>query len=474
MKNQRLDRHFSAAREIAPVFLLKKGTVMLFSSWLRILRISSAPTCRQTQRQAPRRRGLRLTLEQLEDRLVPTNFTAATVPDLIADINAANQAGGSNTITLTAPKTSPYVLSSADNAMDGATGLPVIAANDNLTLVGNGDTIARSTAAGMPAFRLLDVAGAASLTLQNLTLQGGLAFGAGISAEGGAVYNQGTLDLNGVTVQNNIAQGSNGQDAAGGGVYSGGVLTLEGNTNLQNNQALGGYGSVGGNGLGGGLCAAGGTATLTGITLSSNTAQGGQGGYGGYSARGGPGGNGLGGGLYVGAATVVLRDDSVSGNSARGGSGGLSYIQTSVPVPPVYVWPPPQYVWTLYATGVPGAGYGGGIYSSGALTLEGSTNLQNNQALGSVDGSKGYGLGGGLYVAGGTAILTGATVSSNTAQGAAHKGYPGTYFGAGLGGGLYINTLATVSLDAFTLAHLKHNKASTGNKDIFGSYTLIP
>jgi hypothetical protein len=56
--------------------------------------------------------------------------------------------------------------------------------------------IARTTANGKPAFRLFDVASGAGLALGNLTLQGGLAVGWGVSAEGGAVYNQGTLDLN--------------------------------------------------------------------------------------------------------------------------------------------------------------------------------------------------------------------------------------------------------------------------------------
>jgi hypothetical protein len=41
----------------------------------------------------------------LEDRTVPSNFTAATVSDLIADINAANLAGGSNAIALVAGNT---------------------------------------------------------------------------------------------------------------------------------------------------------------------------------------------------------------------------------------------------------------------------------------------------------------------------------------------------------------------------------
>src|SRR5439155_9604731 len=108
-----------------------------------------------------------------------------------------------------------------------------------------------------PAFRLLDVAAGASLTLGNLTLQGSLAdgfYGLGNSA-GGAVYSQGTLTLNGVTVQQNLAQGSDrydsvvdgyvGTDGLGGGIYSGGVLTLQGGTKIQNNQAVGGRGGDG-------------------------------------------------------------------------------------------------------------------------------------------------------------------------------------------------------------------------------------
>jgi hypothetical protein len=107
-------------------------------------------------------------MEQLEDRTLPSNFSAATVADLIADINAANQQGGSNTITLVAGNS--FTLTAVDNTTDGATGLPVIAANDNLTIAGNGNTIARSTALGTLAFRLFDVAAGASLTLQNLSL----------------------------------------------------------------------------------------------------------------------------------------------------------------------------------------------------------------------------------------------------------------------------------------------------------------
>src|SRR5262249_15313713 len=181
----------------------------------------------------------------------------------------------------TAPAATPYVLAAVNNPPNGANGLPVIGAGKavSLTIIGNGDTIERSTAAGTPAFRLFDLAAGSSLSLQNLTLQNGLAQGAGAAADGGAIYNQGTLTLTAATVENNNAQGSNGAngvgttklfhgvsingqagtDAAGGGIWSSGSVTLQGGTTLQGNQALGGnggdagyFGSTFGNGGAGG------------------------------------------------------------------------------------------------------------------------------------------------------------------------------------------------------------------------------
>jgi len=387
---------------------------------------------------APRRHGFRPRLEGLEGRTLLSNYTAASVADLIADIKLSNQAGGSNTITLVAGN--PFQLTAVDNTTDGATGLPVIAANDSLTVVGNGDTIARGTAAGTPAFRLFDVAARASLTLQKLTLQGGLASGAGVSADGGAIYNQGKVDLNSVTIQSNIAQGSNGnpnqagQSAAGGGIYSAGTLTLEGGAQVQNNQAVGGQGGRGnigrsgvngGNGLGGGLFVAGGTLTLTSATLSANSAQGGQGGNGGGSGSaildglnatsGGNGGTGSGGGLYVAGGTVTLTNAILSANTAQGGQGGR----------------------------------GGGHLGHG--------------------GSGGSGLGGGLYAGGGTVTMHDDTVSGNAAQGGPGGTRSGSS-GVGEGGGLFIDPAAVVYLDAFTQAHVTNNTASTKDPNIHGPW----
>jgi hypothetical protein len=301
---------------------------------------SASGRARHPRAPAKPRRGLRLHLEQLEDRALPSSYSAATVSDLIADINAANAAGGTNTITLTAPTTAPYVLTARNNNTDGANGLPVIASKDILTIIGSGDTIDANQGP-----RLFDVAAGASLTLQNMTLQNGFTEGAGAAAEGGAIYNQGTLDLSAVTVQGCVAQGTAGTDggdllghhganisgipggpAAGGAIWSDGSLTLENGTLIQNNQAVGGNGgpggqfiagSPGGSAFGGGVYIAGGTANLTGVTINNNSVIPGQ------SGGGVPTPVGYGGGLYVANGKVNLSGDTVDGNTAGAGNPNL-------------------------------------------------------------------------------------------------------------------------------------------------------
>jgi hypothetical protein len=413
-----------------------------------------------------------------------SNYSAVTVSDLIADINAANSAGGTNTITLTAPTSSPYVLTAVNNSTDGPTGLPVIAGGnakqaDTLTIVGNGDIIERSTASGTPDFRLFDVANGGSLTLENLTLENGLEVGSGSSAEGGAIYNQGSLILSNlggnVTVQDNIAQGSAGtvqrgkstpgNDAQGGGIWSNGSLTADNGSLIQNNQAIGGQGvfgfrsegggrsaaaSPGGNGLGGGLYVSGGTATLTGATVNNNTAQGGE--VGGSLFAATTGGNGCGGGVYVAGGTVTLSSDTVDGNQAVGGAEAATENN-----------------------GFSGGNaYGGAVYVAGGSATLSSDTVDGNQAVGGavlvgLPGSKsGNAYGGGLYVADGTVTLSSDTVQSNAATGgAALNGIPGQ----GYGGGLYNAAKAkNVSIDSATL--ITNNTANT-DPNIDGPFTSI-
>src|SRR5438874_10433519 len=86
----------------------------------------------------------RLSVERLEDRTVPTAWTAATVAELVQHINDANASPGPDTITLAAGAT--FTLTAVNNTtyVDGPDVLPVIATPGELTIIGNGDTIERS------------------------------------------------------------------------------------------------------------------------------------------------------------------------------------------------------------------------------------------------------------------------------------------------------------------------------------------
>jgi hypothetical protein len=227
----------------------------------------------------PGRGRLRPRLEQFEDRTLLSNFTAASVSDLINDINAANAAGGANTITLATRTT--FTLTQVNNTSDGPTGLPVVAAGDNLTIVGNNQTIERSITSGTPDFRLLDVASGASLTLENMTLQDGELFAAGAAGSGGAIYCNGDLALSDVTVTGNSA-------VAGTGVYiAGGTANLS-NDAFTNNSSVGSL-------AGGAVCIVGGTANLDDDTFDINL-------FGGTSDAAA---------IYVGGGTVTLSGDLV-------------------------------------------------------------------------------------------------------------------------------------------------------------------
>jgi len=275
---------------------------------------------RRTLRLGPARR---LRFEPLENRSLLTTFFAATAADLVKDIHAANKASGANTIVLTAPATSPYVLTAAENKTDGSTVLPVIKKGDDLTIhtdsgsadPGYGDTIDASKDG-----RLFDVASGGALTLQNVTLQNGRVSGSGVSAEGGAIYNQGTLVLSEVMIQYNSAVGSYGGnqkfkgplDAAGGGIWSDGSLSVENQTAIQGNSAVGVGSGVNGNAFGGGIYIAGGTANIVDSSLTMNFASV-------YDTNNNGTGQpsiGYGGGLYVAGGTVTLTNDIVNYNEA--------------------------------------------------------------------------------------------------------------------------------------------------------------
>jgi hypothetical protein len=322
-----------------------------------------------------RRKSRRPRLEHLEDRRLLADYTAATVPELIASINAANASAEDDTITLAAPT---FALTAPDNYENGTSVLPPIAANGGLTINGNGATIELVSDLRSERFRLINVSSGAAATLNDLTLRGGTGGSGSLAVVGGgAILNEGELRMTNVVLRDNISQGADsawfptGIPAQGGAIYSLGVLAME-NCVLQDNLAIGANnspeglnqpGRLGGDGYGGGLFVAGGTATLTNCMFTGNTAQGGsggrgrertdgggQGGQGGSGFNGGDGGNGFGGGLYVDGGSVVLRQVTITGNKAVGGFGGDA--------------PKPS------RSGKAGVGEGGGIYI-GALASVG-------------------------------------------------------------------------------------------------------
>jgi hypothetical protein len=299
---------------------------MSFISWLRERTRTASPPDRARRR--PAARAFRPQLEPLEDRSLPSTYYAATASDLIADVRAANKAGGANTILLTAPSTSPYVFTATDNTKYGNTVLPVISKGDNLTIQTSNGVLNDSDLLDARQFgRLFVVVAGASLTLKDVELGGGYVSGSGV-ANGGAVYNLGNLVVDHSVIGGNEAFGGyyatnghhTGNDAAGGGIWSSGSLTIQNQSWIENNMVIG---TGTGSGYGAGVCIAGGTANISSTTIGAdpvsgwggNWALGGYDPYTGTYAPFGPGA-GYGGGIYVGAGTVTLTNDVIDDNEA--------------------------------------------------------------------------------------------------------------------------------------------------------------
>ena len=180
------------------------------------------------RRNANNRRGA-LAFERLEDRRVLSTVTSQA--GLIAAINAANAAGGSNTITL--GKNITLFETTADNNTDGPNGLPAITSGDNLTINAGGHTIQRSTTATDVDFRFFDVSGGASLTLNKITLKNGLVAGTTPGTyRGGAIFIESgcTLTLNESILSGNAVRfnstGTGDVELDGGAIHNAGTANI--------------------------------------------------------------------------------------------------------------------------------------------------------------------------------------------------------------------------------------------------------
>lgn len=346
-----------------------------------------------------------------------TIYTATTVAALISDISAANANPGHYTINLMPGDL--YTLS-AEATTGSGTGLPAIVSGVDLTIIGNGATIQRSTAGGTPDFRIFVNGSNATLRLNALAVRNGSVVGAG--------GKNGEQDV----------PGGNGSPAAGGAILNNGLLIVSGST-FASNHAVGGAGGNGGKGSSGSLARTGGrggdagnasggaisnvgTLTLTGSAFSGNTALGGAGGTGGNggdgsNSPGGPGGAAGTGGDATGGAlsnsgTMAVTNSTFVGNTTTGGAGGNGGQPGS-------------------GSGTAPSGYGasGGIGKGGAtadavtgtLALTNST-LTANSAVGGMGGmgaggtvAAAPGSGGGLRTEGGGVTITNTILAANTA-----------------------------------------------------------
>ena len=421
-------------------------------SWLRKL----------PPRRSPKRfSSFRPCLEALETREVPAShfyvvtglaegFGALTTPGGDAGTQAdpyqdttlrgalanATANGGTDTI-LFAPSlfTNGSQTITLFSVGDSTAGPSDFGISTNITIEGptgnNGLTLANSSGVSQ---RLFYVGTTGSLTLENLTLTGGLAqgggafLGGGAAGLGGAIFNQGTLSLVQSTLSGNTAQGGTsgvggfggtrngysggGLDGAGTGLNGGGPNGGAGDPSEGSVGGGGGFGGGGGYGYdyGGGGGFGGGGAFGNGAS-----GRGGFGGGGGGFGRGYPGhpgfdlgsgfgggygnqiygggGAGLGGAIFNAAGTVIITNSTLAGNTAKGGAGGPGAGN--------------------------GSGFGGALFNlNGSIILTNDTLADNTVAAGGV-GKRGSAAGGALYTLGLNGVLASAVAGQTTTIGAA-------------------------------------------------------
>ncbi len=388
------------------------------------------------------------------------------------------RASGDNTVTL---PTGHYVL-------NPTLGELVFAQGPTVTINGANPSDPGQTwidAAATPAvpYRVMEIASFGGATLKNLKVSGGLSasgvVGASpgqsgtIGANGGGILNNnnGALTLDHVLVTDNFTGGGGGgansagdggnagsgnQSGYGGGVWNGtnAFLSITASTITGNGTGNGGAGGAGG----------------VGVNCPPHNSAGTSGGRGGYS--------GWGGGIFnQGNATITTStvSENFTGLGGAGGNGGNGAGWESCPNPPG-----PDIIFGGGNGGAGGAGGngswasgiscsgcpfdyqntagGGGIASTGTLTMTASTISGNNTGAGGMGGASGNpgqnqngtfrdaqpggdggsaGIGGGLLVVTpttGQTTLTNVTLAGNFTGngGAGGAGYSGA---TGLGGG---------------------------------------
>jgi CSLREA domain-containing protein len=374
------------------------------------------------------------------------------------------------------------------------------------------------TVSGNSAYAGCGVANGGTATLTNCTVSGNSStgngpFGGGL-ASGGGLFNAAALTLTGCTVSGNSA------------VFGGGLYTISyGTSSLANCTVSGNTAQFGGGGLFDFAPYA--TAKLTNCTVSGNSTGFGLGGGGVYNgfysrltmtnctvsgnkdnSRGGGGvinsgstatlinctisGNSTtasGGGVlnYGFYSTLTMTNCSVSGNSASAGGGiANQQNQSTLTVASCTI---SKNQATSAGGGItttggsatitgsviqdnkvksPTTALGGGIYCANSQLSVANCTIKGNEANGTnveSGATGGSGLGGGIYAdIGAVVTITGSTITDNRAHGGDAE--EGGTAGNGLGAGFYVAGGASVTITASTITY---NRAEGGDGDDGGN-----
>ena len=406
---------------------------------------------------------------------VPCSGPGGGTPGLIAAIKGAN-VGGGGTIRL-APHCT-YTLVKVDNPTDGGNGLPVL--RQPITIAGGlGTAIARSSASGVPTFRILEVAEGTTAGISGIAITGGRLSGDG--SQGGAILNEGAIDaLNNDSFSSNsaalgaavanigtIASLSNDTFSANTASNGGGLANIGTITNLTNDTFSGNTAGIGGAITNGGSIANLRTSTISGNRLIGNGAGGGI-------------ANGAGGGIANNFGRINMSSDIISGNTATNGplasGGGIESSGTLTMTRCIVednvatgvgggikneAQADPRFVFTVRSSAIvhntvtspTGPATGGAVYNEGEISLSGSTVLGNE-----ANAPVGRAVGAGIYNDGSLSV-TSTSVGVNTVIDRSGKAE---------GGGLYVDEGSKrTALDTSTIGGNRAKGANPNGGGIF-------
>ena len=311
---------------------------------------------------------------------------------VMGNVTATQHSGNNGAISVTTSLT-----------IKGSGLAPVLNANKNID--------------GKPEHRIFTVENGGELTLENITLKGGMATGGSLEEKfGGGIFVKagGKAKLKNCTIKKCEA------DKFGGGICSEGELTLDGGTiggsSADANEAQ----------YGGAICVreSGSVSMKSGFLTANKVSALGGGVYVDNSASFKMDGGEIktneatsgGGGVYAKSGTFTLSGDASIESNTGGGKGGGIYVDSTGKL---VIKGGSIKSNMATKTAADALGNGGGVYVYGG----GSTDVRLDMSGGSIegnsagkDGSNYYGSGGGVYIKSGTFTMTGGEIKTNNAK----------------------------------------------------------